>query len=307
MRNTLGCLSILLVTGAVHAEVMAVDSLEWMTVDTPLIVRGKAVQCQDTKGQDNFIYRDVTINVQEAFKGNPDDKTVKIRLHFRGTEDTGKNWQAGGHSYLFFLHRGKAADDKGLEGHWVLREPYHAVIDMDKPKGVFLANMKYPKNTEEILEIVRQYSLRMPPKEFVRTANVFKPQTGFARLEIEPGSEIFGEVFKGSVCYINVPVEDKHRVAAVAKLKSASYHERVDAIDVLRNFPGAETMNVLTPLLNDPTEAIWRNQKSEVVEITYPVRSAAFEILKSLGADPIPPLTERKPTIQEILDSKKKK
>jgi hypothetical protein len=52
-------------------------------------------------------------------------------------------------------------------------------------------------------------------------------------------------------------------------------------------------------LLQDPGEAVATNQQGVPVEISYPVRRAAYDALLNLGQTPARPLSSRRPTEEE--------
>jgi hypothetical protein len=287
---------------AARAEINIVDSLEWMALDAPLVIRGRVTRFNDTPGPGQVVYRDITVQVQEVLKGGIKDKTVPVRLRLLGSDRdvTGKQWLASGHSFLFFLRPGLAEDDKALAGRWVLREDRQSALDLDAPQRVYTADMKRPKDAAEVLRLARHHAGRKSLLRAVGAPNVFKPQRGYLRLEIPADAGIFAEVFAGSVCYLNVPAEAKHKPLAVAAARSANTWERARGADMLRNFPGADTLKLLKGLLHDPGEATATNQQGVPVEVTYPVRLAAFDALTDLGESPARPLTSRQPTADEI-------
>ena len=58
-------LSLLVATGS-RAEIVVVDSLEWMTVDAQAVVRAKVAGHRATKGPDGAACRDITLRVEDA-------------------------------------------------------------------------------------------------------------------------------------------------------------------------------------------------------------------------------------------------
>jgi hypothetical protein len=282
------------------AEINIVDSLEWMTIDAPFIVRGKATGLEDIKGPGSVIYRDVTIAVEEIFKGQLADKTIKIRLRLFTGDKTALEWQYSGHCYLFFLRQGRAEDDKTLADQWVLRENRQSIINLDQPRRVYTAELKEARNAAAILNTVRTWATHKALHGFIGEPNIFKPQVGYLRLKIPWDTEFINEVCARSACYINVPVDEKYRPLAMTKAHSKEHNERANGAAMLRNFPGTETVKLLTTMLADPGEAKWMSGRDQLVNITYPVRQVAYEVLVALGEKPDKPLIERKLTKAEI-------
>jgi hypothetical protein len=297
MRKVFALLAVVLtnISGAARAEINIVDSLEWMSVDARLIVRGKVVRCDDVQGPGDVTYRDTTVEIAEVIKGKPEGKTVTIRLRFLGKDTAGAAWKESGHTYLFFLTQGKVADDKNLAGHWVLREWHYSVVDLDKPGKVYTAEMKPADDGKAILATVKKYAAMPMPRD-VGEPNVFKPQRGFLRFEVPPDSPIFVELWSGSSVYLHVPAEEKLRpfVFALARSKDAS--ERARGADMLRSYPGKETVKLLNELLNDPAESRWIGANGKLTKISYNVRRAAYDSLLDLGEKPEKPVFEREPT-----------
>jgi hypothetical protein len=306
MRTLLTALAFLAAAPAARAEINLVDSLEWMTVDSPLIVRGKVLGSGDTGGPGAVVYRDVKVRVQDALKGDPGGQTVTVRLRLVGADQTASAWARDGHSFLFFLRKGQDEGDAALTGRWVLRETRQSAIDLNRPKGAYTADMRRARDSAEILRLVRRYAARKPPRRAVGAPNIFKAQDGYLRLEIPFDAPFFSEVFAGSTCYINVPVEAKHRPLALARARSADLHERAAGADLLRNFPGEDTVKLLRALLRDPGESRWTGQNGELVRISYPVRAAAYDSLRALGEAPERPVLERPPSAEEVRKARQK-
>src|SRR5262245_28641578 len=213
---------LLLGGGRAGAEIMVADSLEWMTLDARLVVRGKVLAHKDTKGPGDVVYRDLTIRVDETLKGKVGpDEWVKVGPKFRGRylgvrlrlfkgDQTGKDWQKSGHSYLFFLRRAKAGEEEGLVGKVVPRAQTPLAIDLEAPKRVYTAGLKIATDPKTILAQVKKYAGRNSRKELGRVASMFKSELdyGFRRVEVPFRSEVFSELWGGSSVYLNVPADE---------------------------------------------------------------------------------------------------
>ena len=298
---TVLALACLLGAAASHAEINIVDSLEWMAVDAALVVKAKVVGYEETKGPGAVVYRDISLRVEEALKGELKGERLAVRRRDLGPDtSTLDQWKDTGRSLLFFLRPGRASDDKRLAGRWVLRESRQSLIDLRRPARVYKADGTFARDAAEILRIVRRYATRKKPDLAAGAPNVFRPQAGYVRMEIEPSAPIFRSVYAGSACYINVPVEPEHRALALAKARDQNPHVRAAGADLLRNFPGPQTLRILAELLADPGEAKWSRGAGELVRIAYPARRAAYDALRALGATPAGPPFERQPTPAEV-------
>jgi hypothetical protein len=283
---------------AARAEINLADSLEWMCLDAPLIVRGCATDIKETRGPGAVVYRDVTVQAAEVLKGKVDGKAVTVRLRVIGDDAIGKDWLAG-RPLLLFLRPGDPHDDKELGGRWVLREAHQSAIDLRQPKRVFGADFKHVGDTEAILAVARRYAARANDRAAVGAPNVFKAQRGFLRLEVPFDAAIHRDLYAGSACYLNVPAEERFRPLVTARLRSASAHDRAQAADMLANYPGPDTVKALKALLDDPAEDHVVQQGGRLVAVRYPVRAAAYEALRALGERPAAPVLERAPTAEE--------
>jgi len=302
MRNVALVALSLLVGGGSWAEIVAVDSLEWMTVDAQAVIRAKVTGHRDTKGPDGAGCREITLRVEDAIKGDVTGRTLTVRRHGLGPNPgMVDHWQRTGHALLLFLRKGRAEDGKALAGQWVLRDPQRSIIDLDGPPLAYLADMTASRDADKIMEVVRHYAARSRPLLKAGAPNVFRPQAGYARLEIPPSAKIYGFVYSGSTCYIHVPIEPAHRELALARIRDGSPHVRASGADLLRNFPGPETVRILTDLLDDPVEAQSCRGPGELVLVTYPVRKAACDALRALGGKPEEPAFAREPTAAEVV------
>jgi hypothetical protein len=281
---------LLLVAGAARAEINVADSLEWMTVDCRLIVKGKVVRSEDRKGEGGYTYRDVTVEIGELLKGKHEGKTLTFTIY---RDPTGADWKTSGRTHLFFLKDGDPKQ-KDLAGRLVQRDWTYGAIDLEKPQRVYLSEMKKAEDAKTILATVRAFAGWKPvlaPGE----QNVFAPRRGWLMQEVPADSPIFNELWAGSSVLMRVPAEEKHRGEAMKQVRSANPRERARAANVLRNYPCKETVEALKALLKDPGETKWMDQTGKVTRITYEVRRAAYESLLDLGEKPDKPLLERGP------------
>ena len=85
--RTLALVLVLLPLSAARTETIVVESVEWRTVAVPLVVAGKVVACSDVQPASGGLFRDVTIAVEEKFKGSVDGKTVTFRIQIEPGEE----------------------------------------------------------------------------------------------------------------------------------------------------------------------------------------------------------------------------
>jgi hypothetical protein len=302
MRRSLTILALFVTTSTLaRAEINIVDSLEWMSVDARLIVRGKVVRCEDTKGPGDVTYRDATIEVAQVVKGKVEGRTVAVRLRLLGKDGTGLDWKESGHPYLFFLTQGNPADDKNLAGCWVTRGHNYEVIDLEKPAKVYTSDMKKAENAKEILALVTKYAA-VPVRPDVGPGNVGKPRPGSLVLEVPFDAPIFNELWAGSSVLMVVPADEKRLALALANVRSKNVHERAVGAKLLRHYPGKDTVKVLMELLTDPGEVQSIGAGGKVEKVYYPVRQEAYQSLLDLGEKPAKPVLERGPAAGDNKD-----
>src|SRR5438309_3363772 len=73
----------------------------------------------------------------------------------------------------------------------------------------------------------------------------------FLTLEVPEKSEVFHELFSGSMVLINVPADSEYKSRWLRDIKSINVTRRAAAAGLLSRYPGPETTRLLTGLLQD--------------------------------------------------------
>jgi hypothetical protein len=290
---------------ALYAEVFATDSLEWMTVDCEMTVKGKVTAVTKTPGGGYSVYEDVTVTVQEVLKSEHKGTTITFRwlTYSRKEYASAADWQKSGHEMLFFLVKGDPEKDKGkFKDCWTLRKNRTAVINLDNPgKSAITADFKVLKKSKEVLKAVRarvslikQSTAKRKKWKVGREPNVSGSQQGFIRLKVPGFSQAWESINTGSVCYLIVPPDSQYKVLAMQLCKSESISERISGAQMLCNYHDREVIELLKAYLNDPGISKWANG-NKVVKIVYPVRKVAYESLLILGEKVEKPVLEEEP------------
>ena len=261
--------------GIARAEIMVVDSLEWLAADAPLIVQAKVADFAESRGLQQVVYRDLTLANVKILKGDVKPENIALRLRVLGDDPLGQSWKTSGDTFIFFLEPGKNDLDSDMGGHSVLRG---SALDLDHPARVFTAAMKEATDRDEILKIIAAYKDTKKDAPPVGTPNIFKPQRGYVRMEIPFDAPIHRQVFAGSACYINVPADETAHATAIKLSRSEQVMDRIHAAEMLLNFPGPETAKILTALLDDPNTGR-KFENNTLTAITYPVRQSAYNTL----------------------------
>jgi hypothetical protein len=292
-------MSVAIAWGAVaRAQPALVDSLEWLAVDAPLIVRGRALETRDVDAQRGYVLRYVTVAVRRVYKGEADRPTLQVVLRVRRRQKAGKDWARAPAGHLFFL-RPVVADGEIVQNLWRVRADRRSALDLTKLPKVVKADGGFIKTRAELLRIVRKWAEAGDPnRPCVGTPDVDKPRTGYLRLKVPPKHELCAEL-GGGVCYLNVPATEAHRAHAMALTQAEHYWVRARGADMLRNYPGPNTVERLKGLLSDDGQRRWVNRHGELIRVEYPVRRAAYDALAALGEKAEKPLLERGPTGEE--------
>lgn len=281
----------MLIAGAAFGEMIIVDSVEWRTIDSELIVKGTVAAIARVPEHDSF--RDVTIAVDDTLKGKIVGKTVTIRV---SALDNPQVWKKNGRTYLFFLLKGtKPSDGNLFAGHWVLRRHNQCIIDLVEPKHVYNGDGVVAKDSEEILRIVANYATRERPRVPTAPADDACRQSGCFWMPMRALTGVIG----GPCQFVTVPAEEKYRAVAMKLATSGEPSDRWKGASMLGYYPGPETVKVLLNLLKDTHEAETFQNLGELVGISYPVREAAYSSLVALGVEADKPVLEREPTDKE--------
>jgi hypothetical protein len=296
--RTLALILLLLPLSAARAETIVVESIEWRTAAVPLVVAGKVFACSDVQPKSGGLFRDVTINIEERFKGSDDGKSVTFRLQVEPGERTGKDWKESGRSYVFFLHKGSKDHHRpAQQGKWVLRGE---LIDLGKPDRVYTADMKCAETGKEVLDLVRGSARLATSGGKQDERDPSKRGTRDLLLDVPTDAAIFNQLYSGSAVWMRVPAEEKYRPRLEKMTRSTDVWDRSNGAWKLGKLPPtAATIKLLTGLHKDAGEA-QQFEGRKLVRIIYPVRRSAYDALVDLGQKPAKPVLERDPTPEEM-------
>lgn len=290
-------LAFILLDTAVFAQVTMADSLEWMTVDSSLIVKGKVIKSDHTDDprqnptdpHECCGYTDVTVQVSQTLKGLAQGQTVKFRMYAH------RFLKNASGECVFFLKQGENRDGHDrFVGWWVPRSPKQFLINIEAPYPVYRANVMATRNVQNIMATIEKYASRT--MTCLKTADaeanpyVIPPQQGFLALEVKGPIEEGPPPWRNGPFYLNVPAEGKYRKSAMSLATSKDFFDRINGVDMLRNYPGADTVKLLRSLLADHVvvragkiDKEGDKKDKEAVDFDYPVRIAAYNSLIALG------------------------
>jgi hypothetical protein len=261
------------------SEINVGDSLDWMTIDSELILKGRVLKADRA---------DRIIKVQEVLKGEAEGPEIRIRVW-----DT---WSSADHSLLFFLKKGREKDEA-----WTLRTASYGIVDLEEPaRSAITAELKVLRDADQILKRVRsriQLQKDQPDryKPVPETGGIFwRSLKGRLLLEVDFESEAWKALYSGSACYLVVPADPSYRAQAMEMARSKHASERERGARWLVNYGDPDAVTLLKALLKDTHRDEWVGaEPRKVVRRTYPVRTAAYESLTGLG------ISVEKPVLEE--------
>ena len=292
----------------VQAKIHIAQSLEWMTVDAPSIVRGVVTDVHTTKGvfveQPLWDVQEVTIAIHETLKGSP-QQTVTFRW-LNSRYDSAEQWKTDGHERLFFLTHGDP-DYYGVDltQDWILYGgyPYVPLDLVTVTKAPVAADMTVARTVGQILGKVKarleqaaKVKLPMVSRPDVSVGFAHYAPNGAVQLEVPENSEAYAALWSGSACFLIVPADERYQLDAVQMIRSNDYSQRLKGAQILSAYPSDDTMTILKDLLSDPgthEETQYSSNGKERKYEKYGVREAAWQALKRLGVDVPQPVSEK--------------
>ncbi len=292
-------LIILEINSSACAEIHVGKSLEWMTVEAPVIIRGVVVDVKTSSGlvpqQPLWSTQEVMVQIQEVLKGDINQPTLTWLWDNVGFESA-ELWKTDQQERLFFLKRG-SKDYYGTDfsQKWVLYDGYPYVPvnieTFDRPP--VLANMTTPKMADVILSAVKARLSSLNAADHV-LPQVSHPEIalGFGRtpngavtLRVPEDSEAYRVLWSGSSCFLIVPADKEYLQKAQVLSGSEKYEDRILAAQLLASYPGEESVRNLKKLLMDTsthTEQVISSAGKSVWDV-YGVRQMAYQSLQRLG------------------------
>lgn len=284
-----------------RAEINIGESLEWMTVDSPLIVRGVVADVKDSSPkeleQPQWFLQEVTIKIHEVLKGDYSKEMVSFKRLHTGLSDA-HAWLKSNSEMLFFLVEGKGISyGFDFTGSWRMRGDYptHPIKLTSEEAQIVLSDMRVIKDPQDILQRIRDrvkiisgpnfQPYRVPNPELV-SSGFFTVPNGAVILEVPAESEAWKVLWSGSACYLVVPADEEYKTLALKLAQSSNYEQRLKGADLLGSYPGDDTVGVLKNLLNDPgTHEVTYGSMAQGQRIVpvYGVRETAYHSLQRLG------------------------
>ncbi len=259
------------------AEINMADSVEWMTADADLVVRGQvaAVATRQAPGQAGWY--DVTVQVAEALKGAPVAQVI-VAIPQGGADPLA--WQARHAELLLFLVDGKRrVDDDRAYGQaaLALRRGERAAVVLDGATVGPLFDRRFTVLDQRAAALAA-----------VRAAAA-STATRAHQIDLPVNAPAFRALYGGSAVWFYLPVDAELEKLARSWIASKDVWRREQGVAALAHFPTAANRRLLARLLSDPGFATISGTDQPLVR-RYLVRQQAHQVLARWGvrhAEPV--------------------
>ena len=249
------------------AEINAADSLEWMTADAELVVRGRVTAVTSRPGPGSVVWYVATIGVTEVVKGKA-PRRVTVAIRELGRDDP-RVWMAKRQDRLWFLVAGarRADEDRDYRrAPFALRPGDGASLLLAAAGGdrAYTASFAVLDRADDLLAVAR--------------AAASSTATRAHHVDVPYDAPAFQALYAGSSVWLWVPVDASLERLALAWLASPDVSTREQGALALAHFPSAASARAVEALLNDPGFAtVTESGKAPVRR--YLVRARAHDVL----------------------------
>jgi hypothetical protein len=274
--RVLTCAAALAVLGAsAHAEINVVDSIEWMTVDSDVVVRGTVTAAFKRPGGADGWY-DATVKVGEALKGNA---AVEIHVGIGGYLPVDR-WRASRADLVLFLNATKnPTESKAIDSlPFQLRNSRHS------EPAIELGTAKAYTSAFAVLSTPAEITGAIRASRAAVAVNAH-------RLDVTPDSDAYKVLWGGSAVWMWVPVDAGLERRAIAWLADKSSWRRLEGLGALANFRSDANIARVKPLLADPETA--NVGDGATMHRRFLVRAKAHEVLTSWGVTHATPVLDQ--------------
>ncbi len=279
-------ITIWILTSPARSASIVVESLESAIADSDLVVHGKLVDIKRVRDKNKVIWSTVNIEVIETIKGDKVDKLTFIAAHDNEPASNKVGDLVDMHiDAIICLVKSDRYKDKGEDYGtvpWALRLPQfeidNSVIDLTGKTGKLIVTMdaRLLTGKDEILKA---------SKDAVTAIPAGKAPTQ-ARFRAPASTELVRKLAGGDAVWIFAPVVPKLEEQAKEWLKSKDITYRVEGVRILHSFKSDANTAMLKSLLADSQSTSDGKTKQ------YPVRGAAYDVLKQWRVEVMRPVLE---------------
>jgi hypothetical protein len=290
------CLAAFLIIGPITGQTQPIgehlDSIEWMSSDSSLIVRGAIINVVTEDDQENYaLWHTVSFRVDETLKGKPVQKLTFIVQTNTGDKSIAQ-WKQDGRQLLAFLEESRcvvaAAGTYGAGRYarfeFAPRNGYSQnsflELDASAESKAYDLTLRPTKSPEATILVVKK-AVMAPPRPAGKLCSNWVSVPG-----------------RGELLRLAVPIDDRLEAPARGWIESDDKDFRVAGAGALIYFRSEANRHILQKLLSDA--GVWNyvvdNGKQGDREVrVYAIREKAYSILKEWGYDVPPPVLREPP------------
>lgn len=287
LRATSAVLIALACSSSAFAEIMVLDSVEWLVCSSAVAVVGRVEGIETVKGPHDVVYEDCTVSVKRSLKGPVEEGRFAFTLRRVGASPSARPFLESKHDVLFLLEKSENhGPEKRLDGRWVPTKLHPlSLIDLSKIGKVYSRETKPVTDRNALLTIVEEWADSPIAHSLYR--------------DVPFESEAFADNWAGSSVMILVPAEERYRAEFLKLARSENPAERARGAAQLGKYPGEETVKVLRGLLDDTSESRSSYCADQIARVDLHVRKVAVRSLRELGEEVPDLVLEREPTANE--------
>ncbi|MHC4138034.1 MAG: hypothetical protein ACYS0K_24095 [Planctomycetota bacterium] len=276
--------TLLLLCAFARAEISVKNSLEWMVIESDLIVRGRIASIEPLAQKGESVWETVRFKVEETLKGERRESVSFVVCHDARQESFVRKTRPKGVEMLCFLVKSERldeVDDVEAKEPWALHNLQEVEsllhLEGDRVFWTFDRSGKEYDGREGILGAVRRAIRTMPTGK--------RPKSAVVEYPILPDP-----VPLAGPDYLVVPID--HHLESLAQKMLAVKDEkyRIKGVKILRHFKSERNIELLKGLLN--SEAVSRTVENPFRHTVigespgwrvYWLRAEAWRVLRSWG------------------------
>jgi hypothetical protein len=300
-----GIACLLLLPATVQAETAIAESIEWVLATSDRIVVGKVIEVDIVTDGEKRECQAITVAISKTLKG-PGSERVTLLLPPYIYSGFAKQWMDEGIPIVFCLTKndGKRVSISADRFAWVLRDNGNGPdsILLGKSKNYFTGCIPILTRDFEVL-VDTDAILKFLEKTIKAAGKNDQPRS--LAIRVPGNTTVYKKLWSLSAVYLIVPVDEKLEALGQKWCKSELPGERTEGANILSKFKSEKNIELLKPLLNDPStsEATLHRSVAGKTEMElvyrkklYYVRQAAFDALRELGAE------VARPVLEELLE-----
>jgi hypothetical protein len=304
IMGLLGSCCILLWPTSVHAEIVVAESMEWVLATSDRVVVARVIQLDTLTDQDKRECQLATLAITKTLKGEHAERATILLLPYIHA-DFARRWMDEGNPILFCLIKNDGKRVPAEKCAWLLRG------DGNGPDAVLLGKSKHhftgciPVLTRDFEVLTESDAIVKFVENTVKTPVQEPPRSH--ELAVPGATAVFKKLWSRSAVYLIVPIDAKLEELGQKWSQADSPGERQEGAKILRHFKSERNIEILKPLLKDPSTSEATKHRSVLFKAelelvyrkkVYYVRQAAFDALRDMGAK-----VER-PVLEELLEGR---